>query len=209
MNNVLLQLGGWIEILYCIPFIKHINILHILILSFIYRITVLFILNSEATSISLAMTKVGKIDEIPHEIKQIQWEISDIFSHCKNGKHFESTPFTVAGIPWHFRMQPNWKNSVALCLESPLDDREYSIEYYIGLKKRDGYVEQFISGIMETDDDVFLVTPLIKNKELLLRKTELAPRNILTVVCTMKIIGKVFHSAQPTALDEVKLISKL
>lgn len=158
------------------------------------------------------MTELGKIKEIPYEIKQIEWEIPDFFSLERNC--LDSPDFTVADCVWYLTLCPKWKlkeGLVELSLQC-LNGREYSVEYYLGLKKCDGSVKQFVSGILGKDDDETDLISLIEKTELLQLKAELAPKDILTVVCTMKPMIESSHSTQPIVLDEVKplqLISKL
>lgn len=173
---------------------------------FICRIAVLFIFNSE----KMSMTEFGKIKEIPYEIKQIEWEIPDFFSleSC-----LDSPDFTVADCVWYLTLYTKWKLQEGLEFSLQcVSNREYSVEYYLGLKKCDGSVKQFVSGILGKDDDETDLISLIEKTELLQLKAELAPKDILTVVCTMKPIIESSHSTQPIVLDEVKplqLISKL
>lgn len=186
---------------------------------FIFRMSVLLISNSEMTSTPLPMTavkEIGLVEKIPYEIKQIEWRIGDFFAVTEEEKcyRYDSPTFSIANILWHLRLLPNLgekTESIDLYLCSNVK-REYSVEYYFGLKRYDDEVEQLASGILKGNEAHNVWGHFIKKTELLQWKSVLVPCSVLTITCTLKFMTEVSHSTQQTVLHEtspLKLISKL
>lgn len=137
-----------------------------------------------------------------------------LFSLDGNDYCFESPFFTVADVSWSLNLYPcliQRSDIVDFCFTCKgKQDRNCSIEYYLGLKKCDGNIKQFASGILDKDTNISDTIDLIEKAKLIQLKTELVPENILTIICTMKLMTD-SHSTQPTndKINLLKLISKL
>lgn len=148
--------------------------------------------------------EIGKIERI-----QFEWKIADFFKLTEDGKYLDyaSPTFSVADASLCLKLWPNWNvriEFVRLYLRSH-KKRKHTIEYYFGLKKIDGSMEHLLSGILEghelcSDDN----GNFIAKTELLKRKSELVPGNVLTIICTLKLKTVNSQSVPPTVVKKLK-----
>lgn len=157
-----------------------------------------------------------EVEKVQCEIEQFEWRIPNYFASVSQDpqKITTSAPFSIAGFQWQINLFHYWcYEFIDVCLSEYYNDvkRKYSVECYFGLKKCDGSVEQFASKILEIKDADTAFMPFIKKLELIQRRSELVPCDVLTVVCTLKLMTESGNSSQLIMLDEVKplkLISK-
>lgn len=160
--------------------------------------------------------EIGEIETVPYEIKQIEWRFPDFFAAVEDQNNYHSPAFSLVDCEWYLSVWPNGRSEsekfIELFLRSKLL-REYSVEYYFGLKKCYGNVEQSVSGVMKECEKCSPVVRLIEKAELLRRKSELMSGNVLTIMCTLKLVTQICNSSQPTTILEEtkpqKLISML
>lgn len=173
-----------------------------------------FIFRDISSILSMMDTGDGEVETVQCEIKQIEWKIS--YSSVSRYYELLSPPFSVAGFVWRIDLS-QVKGSPAfieICLYESFNNdvkRDYPVECYFGLKKRDGSVEMLVSKILEIEDQNTDDICLIEKKELMRRKSEFVSGGALTIVCTLKLMTEIDNSTQPIILDEVKslkLISK-
>ena len=163
-----------------------------------------------ATSFSTSgLKEIGDLKKL-----MVEWRIADFFSivEDKNYYRYASPTFSFAKAQWHLRLWPKWTDApefMSVYLLRNTGDG-MTVEYHLGLKKSNGDVEQLIGGTLETETFISM-EGLIRKAELLQRKSEFAPYDILTVTCVIKRINEPTSSNQDTLLDQakqLKLISK-
>lgn len=165
------------------------------------------------------MSKIGKVDVRKgkrmriSEITHAEWRIPDFFSisEYKSDAYNESPTFSVAGMPFYFRLYP--RNPIhpeaAWCYLKSDTTRDFHVEYNFGLKKLDSSVEQLQGGIIKGRETCGISTGYLYITDLLMRKSELVPDNVLTLTCTFK--PENVQPIETTELEnpkELKLISK-
>ena len=162
---------------------------------------------------SFSMTGCKEIGEL--EKLEVEWRIADFFSITEDRNYYRYTSpiFSFAKCQWLLRLWPKWRDASEFMTVYVLRNKGggTSVEYHIGLRKFDGNVQQFVSGTMINETIISEGSPLIKKSELLQRKSEFAPCNILTVTCIIKWINISTDYTQGTLLDPakpLKLISK-
>ena len=161
------------------------------------------------------MTLIGRI-QTQCETKEIVWSIDDYFTVTRKCYHCDSTTFFFGDVDttYHMRCYPRWINDdkcVGLYLVRNAAG-EFPVEYTFGLRRCDSSVLQLVNGIMAKAKTTSDKINLIKKTELLHRKSELAPGDTLTIICTLKYMSEMAHSTQNTLFEEArpsKLISKL
>lgn len=160
--------------------------------------------------------EVGRVKELPCGVKQFEWSIPDYFTIVEDRKFgcYDSHAFSVADTSWYLRLYPYWNDRtefVHLALFNNIT-REYLVEYSCGLKTCDGSMEQLLNGILKGDEVRNKETNFIRKSQLVQRKSELVPGNVLTITCTVKLMTEMAHSSEKTTLDATRhlmLISKL
>lgn len=151
----------------------------------------------------------GNVEE-KHEEKEIEWKITNFFSLAENRNEIRCSDFSFAGSLWYLRLFPKSIERPGFmywCLW-PVNGHNCSLVYNFGLKKEDGSVEYLNEGILR-ENHVHSAFYYIKLIEIQQRKRELAPTNVLIIICTLKRITT--DSDQPKILDNPKiekLISK-
>lgn len=154
------------------------------------------------------------IIENTHEDALIKWKIPDFSKVAKTKKSricYDSPVCYINDIKCHFELFPVSaldSKYMRLFIKTYMQ-REYSLEYEISLEKSDGSAQQLANGILEGNNTRCDVGNLIKMYKLLLRKFELAPKNVLTILCKFKRVTGC--STKRTASDStvpVKFISK-
>lgn len=168
----------------------------------------------------------GEVTRMPYEIQEIEWRIPDIFTVAEEVKSFiASSTFSVTDVLWHLRLWPRTEQMyLYLACDAYQENsnrnlasdahRECSVKYYLGLKRIDDRVKYLLSGTIQKNEARNSQGFFITNAQLLERKSELVPDNVLTIVCTMKWMTHVSQiTAQPAAIldktKSLKLISKL
>lgn len=157
---------------------------------------------------------IQKVLKKMYEETQVEWRISDFSIKAENvdlAFHYESPKFFINDICCFLRLYPTsgTNNAFMRMYISTNVLQVHSSEYHISLKKLDGSVEQLLSGCLEKnkkDARVCDMGNIIKRSELLLRMSELAPQNALTIICTLK--REIKHSTEPSdKIMPLKLIS--
>lgn len=158
-------------------------------------------------------TETGII-ESTHEDDSIKWKIpcfSKVAKTKNSGFCYDSPVFYINRIRSHFELFPVSALDLK-CMRlfiTTYMQREYSLEYDLSLEKSDGGTQHLASGILKGNNTRCDVGNLIKMYKLLLRKSELVPKNVLTILCKFKpVIG---CSTKRTASDStvpLKIISK-
>lgn len=161
-------------------------------------------------------TIIGEIDT--KKCKQIyeetyaEWRISEFFSvsEYNDFNFYDSPTFCVTDVPFFLRLFPRTSShpeSATLYLHSKMH-REFSIKFNFGLKKLDGSMEQLKSGTMK-GKEIYAQSRDIVLSEVIQRKSELVPNDVLTVTCTL--MPDIVYSPETTELVKLKplkLISK-
>lgn len=160
--------------------------------------------------------EVGEVENISYGIKHFKWTILDFFTIVEDKKctRCDCPTFSFADTSWHLRLYPNWWNDHEFSQLVLYNDteRDYLVEYNFGLRKCDGTMEHLLSGILKGDQLSSDQFNFVKKSELLWRKSELVPGDVLTVVCTVKLMTETTRSSEQTAIDATRhlmLISKL
>lgn len=163
------------------------------------------------------MAEVGEVEKLPYDIKHFEWKISDFFTFIEitDYRPLKSPTFSIADTSWNLKLYLNWNYSTYPFIQLFLWNekrREYLVEYYLGLKKCDGRVEQLLSGIFKEVAKRNEKVDFIMRSELMQRKSELVPGDVLTITCTVKLMTEPTYSSEQTALDISRhsmLLSKL
>ena len=134
---------------------------------------------------------VGEIKEIKDNM-EIEWRITDFFALSETIYH--SPIFHFAGTTWRLRIYPNGnvKNETVGNVDCYLllDDssRSVTLTYELGLKKVNGNIDNECSYTETFDEKAgYGCRGLVSRSELLSRVSELAPSNILTIICKLRI----------------------
>lgn len=158
------------------------------------------------------MTTQRDVGIIEKEVLRFEWKIPDFSTIVETEEIFSCfespTFFSFNGF---LRLYPRSElDSQYMRLFLKIKEQlEYPLAYNFSLKKSDGSEQQLVSGILERNNTNGDVGNLIKRSKILLRKSELAPQNAITIICILK--REITHSTQPTASDltlPMKLISK-
>lgn len=169
------------------------------------------------------MTEIGKVDMKKqkrvhvYEDTYAEWRITQFFSISEyklDAEYYESTTFSIEGAQLFFSLFPrnmHHPECATLYLNSRVN-REFSIEYNFGFRKLGGSVEQLKNGngIMKGKEKRCAQSSDIVLSEVLERKFELVPSDVLTVTCTIK--PEIIHSTEANELEKPKaltFISKL
>lgn len=139
------------------------------------------------------MATIGEIDIVWKEF-DIEWKIKNFFSLSRKNAVFYSSPlFSFAGGPWYLQIYPNGESDdetdgyidLLLCRENsnPPIIRKFSF----ALKTMDGmkHQEKHLTCIFDESSMINGVYKFISRFELLERRNELVPADILTVVCNL------------------------
>lgn len=168
------------------------------------------------------MTEIGEVDTKKqkrvhvYEDTLAEWRITRFFSISEyklDAEYYESPIFSIEGAPLFFSLFPrnmHHPECATLYLNSKVY-REFSIKYNFGFRKLDGSVEQLKngSGIMNGKEKRCALSSDIVLAEVLERKSELVPSDVLTVTCTIK--PDIIHCTQANELEKpkaIKFISK-
>lgn len=139
------------------------------------------------------MEKIGDLSETKGEIT-IEWRIKDFSSlHHEIGKHYESPKFYFCGASWTIWLYPNGdteesKDWLSLYVVRKSNGSPVTLDYTLGLKSIDKK-----NDVLLTDTDDFHgidygwgMREVILKTELMNKKSELLPSDILTVICSLK-----------------------
>lgn len=150
-----------------------------------------------------------------YEETHVEWRIPDFFPISETADLYEtyynSPTFTINDASCYLRLYPRSSRNcefMRLFINCNVN-REYPPEYNINLKRLDGCMEYLVSGILEEkeQDKMCDIGDIIKRSKLQQRKSELAPQNVLTIICRLK--RETNHSTESS--DKTmppKLISK-
>lgn len=158
--------------------------------------------------------KLGSIENT-YEETQVEWKITDFWKTTKDEKFtYHNSPFfTFSNFSWFFQFYPKSK-IIHECIAFYLGCGgglcgEKSVEYTLGLKRGDNDVEHLVAGIMNRPEK-FSAVNHVKRSEIIQRKCELLPDDVLTIFCILK--HGTIHSTQSkhesTKKEMKKLISK-
>lgn len=139
------------------------------------------------------MAEIGNIDVIQTELGiSAEWRIKNFFSSLKIDHAFYwSPPFSYAGHTWELWIcrygYKLGKSFIELCLKRRSTGPPICQEFSVALKTRNGQkdFERHFTDVFKEKND-FLSPHCISKSELLRRRRELVPSEVLTVVCTLK-----------------------
>lgn len=126
-----------------------------------------------------------------NEKVQIEWRIPDITMVIKAERFtsYDSPSFFINDVSWFLRLFPTSvldKEFMRLYIRSNVG-QDFSPEYNISLKKLDGSEEHLVSGIpKKATKKCFDLGLIIRRSQLMERKSELAPHDVLTIICRFK-----------------------
>lgn len=119
---------------------------------------------------------------------QFEWEFSNYFllSQTELTRSFKSHCFAFGETSWILRLEKSIFHNVWLHIENVGYRKEYDVEYEFGLKKKDGSVEPFRADKDDFDLNVLYAIYPIARVDLLKQHHDLAPRNGMTITCTLR-----------------------
>ena len=128
----------------------------------------------------------GKIAEA-YDGTQVQWKINDFSAILEDEEIIESPRFTYRNASWYIRL---WLRSTSKCESMALmlgatKKHDYKLNYELGFKRHDNYVELLDTGTLE-EKNVCTDYCYIERSEILRRKSELTPKDELTITCYLK-----------------------
>lgn len=140
------------------------------------------------------MAEIGGLSEIGGEVT-FEWKIEAFSSLAVEIDTFYNSPkFYFSNASWNLKIYPNGEKehetegSIGLYLMKKSSDSPVTLNYTIGLKTVDGKKEanQNYTYIFHHKDWGYGRRNLISRSDLLNKKSELLPSDVLTITCTMK-----------------------
>lgn len=126
-----------------------------------------------------------------YEETHIEWKIPNItrINEIEESYFFyESPSFFMNDASCYLELYPNSDETDFMRMFIYVDVKQkVSPEYNVSLKKLDGTIEHLVSGILiKIDKACFVMGDIIKRSQLLKRKSELAPDDVVTIICSFK-----------------------
>ena len=138
------------------------------------------------------MAVIGELEEIPKELT-VQWKIIEFFSISE--EVCISRFFSFTNECWYLRMYPNGNKrisgtngciSVYLCRKSSISPIKLKFSLSVKATAKEKVSETHQTYIFRVAEEGCGVHKLISKLELLEKKSELMPSDILTILCTLK-----------------------
>lgn len=154
---------------------------------------------------------IGKLRGIKDDM-EIEWTISDFFGIPEEKDVKYSSPdFYFADATWYLQMYPfgSSKNdstgSISCYLQRRNLIRPVNLECELGLMKKDGRMEEECKYVRTFDENVtsWGCKRFITRSQLLTRKSDLDPSNVLTFVCRMKRNNPNIGPSEYTILKQI------
>lgn len=128
----------------------------------------------------------------------IEWKIFDYFLLLgKKDQHYYSPSFFYIGNEWHLEICPNGEKKknvgwTGLYLHKEQSSNSKNIAVILGIRSSDGKMYESWQGkhVFEESKRVCGVANLLPRSEIHSKRSLIAPKNCLTVVCTMNEISE-------------------
>lgn len=123
---------------------------------------------------------------------EVEWIINDFFKFAENSDVKYSSPsFDFGGETWCMWIYPNTLKpkdtvgQVKCFLIKYKSNSSIMVTYKLGLKKRDGNMDEKCSytSTFKEEETGYGCKSIISKSELLERKSDLAPNNVVTIIC--------------------------
>lgn len=134
---------------------------------------------------------IGEVKKIPTEY-DIEWSIQNFFSLSKEcNNYYYSPPFSFEGTSWYFQIFPNGNKVsgvVSLYLYRDSANPPIRLEYTFGIKTLNGKKDsvKYISYVFQKAHQGYGEQSFLLRSNLLERKSDLMPADVLTIVCSLK-----------------------
>lgn len=138
---------------------------------------------------------IGELSEIKKGM-EVEWIINDFFTFAEESDvKYNSPSFDFSGATWYLRIYPNGRTTkdTSGALECYLlkheSDFKITLSYKLGIKKRGGDMDDKCNytSTFEEKELGYGCSGIISTSELLERKYDLAPNNVLTIICRMTL----------------------
>lgn len=141
------------------------------------------------------MEKIGEVNRTPATICEFEWTIPDIVLLLQEENVYYYSPFfSFAGTTWYIGIYPNGFRSKSLgyiflnlsrtCCVPPISvDVSFAIKDVDGTKYEEAY---YTKHIIENGHEIYGIERYLLTSDLLEKKSQLLPFNVLTIVCTIK-----------------------
>ena len=122
---------------------------------------------------------------------KLEWKIDNFFSYNEEDLQLNSPDFLVLNTMWYIQICPNGstrhnsKGCVSLYMYRKDDKDPQTVEYRLGIKNVNNTVECELIDVATISTSGWGYHKFIKRSDLLQRKSELVPSDILTVTCTI------------------------
>lgn len=141
------------------------------------------------------METLGEINIVWKEL-DIEWKIKNFFSLSRKKLFYDSPLFSFAGDPWRLQIYPNGDSDdetdgyIDLLLFRENSSPPIIVDFSFALKPVDGngkkHEEKRLTSVFDENSIIDGVYKFISRFELLERRKELVPSDILTVICNLK-----------------------